>query len=195
MHSNVVQFRLRHFHVHQTHSNHGFSFLMHLSHLATVLKRENNFSRFSNSFHFTEKNLKRGNDVVLQAKAGLPLSESKFWIFIFRKKGVIWVRVMRPTFKDANFHFSYAHSAIFSLPLQKKLKEGSISFHRRNLNFLAFGYRKFFFANYNWNNNGSWVPCMGLMGACNRSWSALKVSTISDLFFLFCLIAFWKVFS
>ena len=101
---------------------------------------------------------------------------------------------MRPTIRDVNFHFSYAHSAIFSLPLQKKLKEGSISFHRRNLNFLAFGYRKFFFANYNWNNNGSWVPCMGLMGACNRSWSALKVSTISDLFFCFAWLHFGKFF-
>ena len=39
------------------------------------------------------------------------------------KRGVIQVRVMRPTIKDANFHFSYAHSAIFSLPLQKKFKE------------------------------------------------------------------------
>ena len=78
MHSNVVQFRLRHFHVHQTHSNLGFSFLMQLSHLATVLKRENNFLGSQIHFISQRKNLKRGNDVVLQAKVGLPLSESKF---------------------------------------------------------------------------------------------------------------------
>ena len=35
---------------------------------------------------------------------------------------------------------------------------------------------------------------MGLMGACNRSWSALKVSTISDLFFCFAWLHFGKFF-
>ena len=43
--------------------------------------------------------------------------------FSEKKGGSFGNRVMRPTIKDANFYFSYAHSAIFSLPLQKKLKE------------------------------------------------------------------------
>ena len=86
MHSNVVQFRLRHFHVHQTHSNLGFSFLMQLSHVATVLKRENNFSRFL-KFHFTEKNLKGWNDVVLKAKVGLPIKVKTNSEISFSEKG------------------------------------------------------------------------------------------------------------
>ena len=184
----------------------GFHFWCNCHNKATVLKGENNFSRFSNSFHFTEKkNLKRGDDVVLQAKVGLPLKVKANSEFSFSEKkgGSFGNRVMRPTIKDVIFHFSYAHSAIFSLHFRKNWKR-SISFHQRNLNFLVFWVVQFFFAIYNWNNNGNfWVPCMDLgvpwkwVLGCpeSGSWGALKVSIISDFFcFCFAWLRFRKFF-
>ena len=59
---------------------------MQLSHVATVLKSENNFSRFL-KFHFTEKNLKGWNDVVLKAKVGLPIKVKTNSEISFSEKG------------------------------------------------------------------------------------------------------------
>ena len=63
--------------------------------------------------------------------------------FSEKKGGSFGNRVMRPTIKDANFHFSYAHSAIFSLPFTEKIKRGPFHFTEETLIFWFSGSANF----------------------------------------------------
>ena len=89
---------------------------------------------------------------------------------------------MRPTIKDANFHFSYAHSAIFSLPFTEKIKRGPFHFTEETLIYWFSGSANFSLpftieitmgllgALYGSSGCPQWdslVPAMGLLGARN----------------------------